>query len=768
MVAKVRRTKFDVSEPFLLVVQFPTVMPRGYSGEVFVEPSPTARLLPGQCLVPCGGKMPFLCGCLRDLRKLSPKDTELHPHALSSNSILGFGQKAFSHVLVPVSALPDDDAEYWPSLAQDWTELLCTPTGSLDSDLRAAPADAYNDGFGGIRIPVMLPLASPLCLPAGILGHPSIGIEGVRAVLTEGVSTPNELSTAFLELPIVRAWLTAAMEFPDVMTIEVMGRGAVSQSLRSSTVSTATQPSLGATNANTELAKLANIGVHDYWRAMESTLAFRFFIDNISGAAKPHRSAGPFYRYLTTAGNGLYHLDNILGQRPAEMGYEVLVLRPPLAAKRWKEMFNLDQWTTNSSTCPTFLREYKSQSIDPATTATYPLRRNDGSLDPPFPSEPEFPEATAYIDPFAGDDPRIIDQTSDTYYELAERRILDSIQQIEQGNDPDDLFPDNENELQTLQQKLETHKRWPCLSRKDGRHFRGDPTRKRNPGQCADPLEFLNASAAKRARNENQASANPSSHDSEQPNTPPRPADRSGIRPRNVDPLQAALYGLEDTQEDLPVNPSSEDATDAEPQASIGDGPDASAAGADDRAPLDRLRSMFPSPLGDSDKNPIVIDAGTRESLIAQLRRRHPVADKNGNVIPLAHRSLFDDGSAQHAATASASNATPPSGAAAWNLHDPRTNYPTYFTFWSLLLAYRETSFVGTFNGVPKTVNPSIATGASSPRCLAPEYEYPSSARNRSHSRNGFSPVLAVRVGKHRWLPARRPDGCNPACTSVD
>jgi hypothetical protein len=158
MVAKVRRTKFDVSEPFLLVVQFPTVMPRGYSGEVFVEPSPTACLLPGQCLVPCGGKMPFLCGCLRDLRKLSPKDTELHPHALSSNSILGFGQKAFSHVLVPVSALPDDDAEYWPSLAQAWTELLCTPTGSLDSDLRAAPADAYNDGFGGIHIPVMLPL----------------------------------------------------------------------------------------------------------------------------------------------------------------------------------------------------------------------------------------------------------------------------------------------------------------------------------------------------------------------------------------------------------------------------------------------------------------------------------------------------------------------------------------------------------------------------------------------------------------------------------
>jgi hypothetical protein len=203
MVAKVRRTKFDVSEPFLLVVQFPTVMPRGYSGGVFVEPSPMARLLPGQCLVPCGGTLPFLCGCLRDLRKLSPKDRELHPHAMLSNFILGFGQKAFSHVLMPVSTLPDDDAEYWQSLAQDWNELLCTPTGSLDSDLRPAPAGAYNDGFGGIRLPVMLPLASPLCLPAGILGHPSIGIDGVRAVMTDSVSTPNELSTGTSHCPRV-------------------------------------------------------------------------------------------------------------------------------------------------------------------------------------------------------------------------------------------------------------------------------------------------------------------------------------------------------------------------------------------------------------------------------------------------------------------------------------------------------------------------------------------------------------------------------------
>lgn len=63
------------------------------------------------------------------------------------------------------------------------------PSGSLASDLRTAPAEAYNDDSGGIRLPVMLPLAPPLCLPAGIFGHPSIGVDGVLA-LVHPMSSP--------------------------------------------------------------------------------------------------------------------------------------------------------------------------------------------------------------------------------------------------------------------------------------------------------------------------------------------------------------------------------------------------------------------------------------------------------------------------------------------------------------------------------------------------------------------------------------------------
>jgi hypothetical protein len=109
---------------------------------------------------------------------------------------------------------------------------------------------------------------------------------------------------------MVRAWLTAAMEFLDVMAIEVMGRRAVSQSLWPPAVTQVPQKSPGLASGDAEGGMLINIGVYDYWKAMEATLAFRFFIDTIIGTAKPHRIANPFYLYLAMAATGLYCTEN--------------------------------------------------------------------------------------------------------------------------------------------------------------------------------------------------------------------------------------------------------------------------------------------------------------------------------------------------------------------------------------------------------------------------------------------------------------------------
>jgi hypothetical protein len=216
---------------------------------------------------------------------------------------------------------------------------------------------------------------------------------------------------------MVKAWLTTATKFPDAMAIEVMGRSAVTESLRAPAVTADPETNPRQNGENNDLVAMHSSGVHDYWTAMEATLTFRLLIDTIISTTKPHRSAGPFYRYLTTAANGLYLEDNILGPHPVELGYEVLILCPPLAAKKWREPFHLGPWTVNNSVCPSFLRDYKAQPVDPASTAPIPLRRNN-SMDPLFPTEPEFPEATAFVDPFPDDDARIQDTTNDQRHVL--------------------------------------------------------------------------------------------------------------------------------------------------------------------------------------------------------------------------------------------------------------------------------------------------------------------------------------------------------------
>jgi hypothetical protein len=65
MVAQVHCTKFSISDPILLSVTFPTILPRGHTSEVFVEPSPTAQFMPGQGLLPQQGTLPFLCGMVQ-------------------------------------------------------------------------------------------------------------------------------------------------------------------------------------------------------------------------------------------------------------------------------------------------------------------------------------------------------------------------------------------------------------------------------------------------------------------------------------------------------------------------------------------------------------------------------------------------------------------------------------------------------------------------------------------------------------------------------
>jgi hypothetical protein len=86
---------------------------------------------------------------------------------------MGFGQKAFSHLVVPVNTImSDQEAESLRSLTQAWEVLLQEPSGSLPSNTWVVPSanDPGETPAAGLRLPMMLPLIGPLQLPAGIIG----------------------------------------------------------------------------------------------------------------------------------------------------------------------------------------------------------------------------------------------------------------------------------------------------------------------------------------------------------------------------------------------------------------------------------------------------------------------------------------------------------------------------------------------------------------------------------------------------------------------
>jgi hypothetical protein len=135
MVAQVHRTKFDVSDPFLMVVHFLTALSRGYTGPIFSEASPKARFSPSLGLVPAGGAMPFLGGVEKDVQAEPGANRDWA--ASSTNAVIGFGPKAFSHIVVPWSDVAaSEHALVFAELFRSWDALRAGRMGTSGSDIR--------------------------------------------------------------------------------------------------------------------------------------------------------------------------------------------------------------------------------------------------------------------------------------------------------------------------------------------------------------------------------------------------------------------------------------------------------------------------------------------------------------------------------------------------------------------------------------------------------------------------------------------------------
>jgi hypothetical protein len=103
----------------------------------------------------------------------------------------------------------------------------------------------------------MLPLAGPVSIPAGILGSPSLGTDGLRAMLRDLMNNDSGMNE-WISHPRVGEWLATAAAFPEVMAVEVVGRSAIAQSL-----------CLLPSEPFPSEVYFANQLVKDLWRGME-------------------------------------------------------------------------------------------------------------------------------------------------------------------------------------------------------------------------------------------------------------------------------------------------------------------------------------------------------------------------------------------------------------------------------------------------------------------------------------------------------------------
>jgi hypothetical protein len=486
--------------------------------------------------------------------------------------------------------------------------------------------------------------------------------------------------------PRVGEWLATAAAFPDVMAVEVVGRSAIAQSLR-----------LLPSEPFPSEVYFANQLVKDLWRGMELTVAFRYFVDSIIGREKTGIHALKFYQYLSNAAGGLYDESNALGDRPPEVRFEVFLLRPPSKSGRWGAAAFISTWGPDNVEYPSFLMDYKVVPVDPDTIHTIPLERVDGSEDPTFDTPTSFPAPSKYEDPFDPTKPCINDPAFDTEFERFELALIQKLAgaQATEGTD-DDLFPELPSEIPVLEKELSELRQRPFDKRLVGPLPPPAAQSKRPPGPSKNFFEHMLQSLQKKPRQE-PSRATPSGSGAggfppsgvQYKNVPP-----PGRQPLFDDPLLPSHLrdsGYDDTK--MPAGPATPrragHSTNVDSDDSVQEVENPS---------MEKLQARFASPPGESAATAIVVDAGARDAIMAKLRRRRPVADKNAVPFVPTRHSLFEEGGAFRPSAQSGGGSTALPAVALWCLSDTTTGYPAWFAFWSLLLVFQESSFQGSYS----------------------------------------------------------------------
>ena len=364
------------SEPFLMVVNFPTAMRKGHTSKVMFrreadatsgeDPSPDRPVVlqPGGSPAPDANVHVVLGSILEDARstEVFPLD-ERYPQGYyerGRSSILSFSEdgELFASVVASPQTAPGARDAFFRSgpdnrlKASIWANK--DEFRSILDDGDTFIADEAEDN--AVLLPKFLPLPAPIPFAPGIIGSPKLGVADAEAVLQHyfGSVSGNHIA-AWFEHPLVTEWFAAVAADPLPFTttwhsVDWFRR------------------SLGLDQRAQSLIRSAEIQA--WWDTAFRTLAYRMHLDFCLYSAPP-RIRTNFERYMSRAYDGLYPANGEDGYIPRELASELWFIRPPTPNRTWNLHFHFDTFTKDAFSVPEPARRCVRVAVPISGNATW-------------------------------------------------------------------------------------------------------------------------------------------------------------------------------------------------------------------------------------------------------------------------------------------------------------------------------------------------------------------------------------------------------------
>ena len=344
------------TDPFLMVVSFPTTLRKGFTRSSIWSGAKPATLEPGNVQ---GHKttafvvMASLAQNTRDENVMRANERTPEGY-LSHDTVVCFSEDGalFSSVVASSQTAPGTRNTSF----SDKFQLLRATTWHTVDEMRMAtnkedtwaPDVPTTGNSTCVRLAKFLPLACPSVLPPGIIGDPSLGAEGVRTFCKHYLEAEDD-AVAWLDEPITQEWFAAVAADPQVFAVPWFSRSWLTESVKE-------------INPSPRFKSDVEMNL---WLTAERTLAYRLHQDFLFHKWGNGSVGKNLQRYTARAAGGLCSANTATGELPPELIGELWFVRRP-KTKAWDApaSMNLSAWTGPASVAPSS-REFLCHTVPP-------------------------------------------------------------------------------------------------------------------------------------------------------------------------------------------------------------------------------------------------------------------------------------------------------------------------------------------------------------------------------------------------------------------